>query len=182
MLDCASERKSSKFTRNSFDKGFFGTYAFVTSTMNSDQDREEFRDNLRKSIGVEAEQSVFHFELELKGDKLEDQVLVKPIESNVKADLFEYADKKTANNIRKSYGNVPPVLIDFVEGKLGNTSGESLKEARIFMQEQMQEERQDVQEMFEELFYGFERVISPNGLFEIKLLVEDEVINKQTGM
>ena len=167
LLDCESEMLSTKYTRNGFKKGFFGTYAFVTSTMNSDEDREEFRDNLRNSIGVEAEQSVFHFELEMKGDKLEDQVLVKPIESNVKADLFEYADKKTANNIRKTYGNIPPVLIDFVEGKLGNTSGDSLKEARIFMQEQMQEERQDVQEMFEELFDNFAEPISSNGLFEI---------------
>lgn len=167
LLDCESEMLSAKYTRNGFKKGFFGTYAFVTSTMNSDEDREDFRDNLRNSIGVEAEQSVFHFELEMKGDKLEDQVLVKPIESNVKADLFEYADKKTANNIRKTYGNIPPVLIDFVEGKLGNTSGDSLKEARIFMQEQMQEERQDVQEMFEELFDNFAEPISSNGLFEI---------------
>lgn len=167
LLDCESEMLSTKYTRNGFKKGFFGTYAFVTSTMNSDEDREDFRDNLRNSIGVEAEQSVFHFELEMKGDKLEDQVLVKPIESNVKADLFEYADKKTANNIRKTYGNIPPVLIDFVEGKLGNTSGDSLKEARIFMQEQMQEERQDVQEMFEELFDNFTTSISNNGLFEI---------------
>lgn len=167
LLDCESEMLSTKYTRNGFKKGFFGTYAFVTSTMNSDEDREDFRYNLRNSIGVEAEQSVFHFELEMKGDKLEDQVLVKPIESNVKADLFEYADKKTANNIRKTYGNIPPVLIDFVEGKLGNTSGDSLKEARIFMQEQMQEERQDVQEMFEELFDNFAEPISSNGLFEI---------------
>ena len=167
LLDCESEMLSTKYTRNGFKKGFFGTYAFVTSTMNSDEDRQDFRDNLRNSIGVEAEQSVFHFELEMKGDKLEDQVLVKPIESNVKADLFEYADKKTANNIRKTYGNIPPVLIDFVEGKLGNTSGDSLKEARIFMQEQMQEERQDVQEMFEELFDNFAEPISSNGLFEI---------------
>jgi hypothetical protein len=167
LLDCESEMLSTKYTRNGFKKGFFGTYAFVTSTMNSDEDRKDFRDNLRNSIGVEAEQSVFHFELEMKGDKLEDQVLVKPIESNVKADLFEYADKKTANNIRKTYGNIPPVLIDFVEGKLGNTSGDSLKEARIFMQEQMQEERQDVQEMFEELFDNFAEPISSNGLFEI---------------
>lgn len=167
LLDCESEMLSTKYTRNGFKKGFFGTYAFVTSTMNSDEDREDFSDNLRNSIGVEAEQSVFHFELEMKGDKLEDQVLVKPIESNVKADLFEYADKKTANNIRKTYGNIPPVLIDFVEGKLGNTSGDSLKEARIFMQEQMQEERQDVQEMFEELFDNFAEPISSNGLFEI---------------
>ena len=167
LLDCESEMLSTKYTRNGFKKGFFGTYAFVTSTMNSDEDREDFRDNLRNSIGVEAEQSVFHFELEMKGDKLEDQVLVKPIESNVKAELCEYADKKTANNIRKTYGNIPPVLIDFVEGKLGNTSGDSLKEARIFMQEQMQEERQDVQEMFEELFDNFAEPISSNGLFEI---------------
>lgn len=167
LLDCESEMLSSKYTRNGFKKGFFGTYAFVTSPFKSEADKEEFQDHLRRSIGVEAEQSVFHFQLEMSGDKLEDQVLVKPIESNVKADLFEYADRKTANNIRKTYGNVPPVLIDFVEGKLGNTSGESLKEARVFMQEQMQEERQDVQEMFEELFDNFAEPISSNGLFEI---------------
>lgn len=167
LLDCESEMLSSKYTRNGFKKGFFGTYAFVTSPFKSEADKEEFQEHLRRSIGVEAEQSVFHFQLEMSGDKLEDQVLVKPIESNVKADLFEYADRKTANNIRKTYGNVPPVLIDFVEGKLGNTSGESLKEARVFMQEQMQEERQDVQEMFEELFDNFATPISNNGLFEI---------------
>lgn len=167
LLDCESEMLSSKYTRNGFKKGFFGTYAFVTSPFKSEADKEEFQEHLRRSIGVEAEQSVFHFQLEMSGDKLEDQVLVKPIESNVKADLFEYADRKTANNIRKTYGNVPPVLIDFVEGKLGNTSGESLKEARVFMQEQMQEERQDVQEMFEELFDNFAEPISSNGLFEI---------------
>ena len=167
LLDCESEMLSSKYTRNGFKKGFFGTYAFVTSPFKCEADKEEFQEHLRRSIGVEAEQSVFHFQLEMSGDKLEDQVLVKPIESNVKADLFEYADRKTANNIRKTYGNVPPVLIDFVEGKLGNTSGESLKEARVFMQEQMQEERQDVQEMFEELFDNFAEPISSNGLFEI---------------
>lgn len=167
LLDCESEMLSSKYTRNGFKKGFFGTYAFVTSPFKSEADKEEFQEHLRRSIGVEAEQSVFHFQLEMSGDKLEDQVLVKPIESNVKADLFEYADRKTANNIRKTYGNIPPVLIDFVEGKLGNTSGESLKEARVFMQEQMQEERQDIQEMFEELFDNFAEPISSNGLFEI---------------
>ena len=171
MRDCESEWLSSIFTRNGFKKGFFGTYAVVTATMESEEKREDFRNELRKSIGVEAEQSVFHFETEMQGDKLEDNVLIKAIESNIKDDTFKYADEKTANNIRKSYGNVPPVLIDYVEGKLGNTSGESLKEARIFMQEQMQEERQDVQEMFEELFDGFARNISANGLFEISKLV-----------
>lgn len=171
LLDCESERLSGIFTRNGFKKGFFGTYSFVTLPMESETEREDFRNELKKSIGVEAEQSVFHFETEMQGDKLENSVLIKPIESNIKADMFQYADEKTANNIRKSYGNVPPVLIDYVEGKLGNTSGESLREARVFMQEQMQEERQDVQEMFEELFDGFVRDISANGLFEISNLV-----------
>jgi len=171
MRDCESEGLSSTFTRNGFKKGFFGTYAVVTATMESEEDRQNFRDELRKGIGVEAEQSVFHFETKIQSDKLEDVVLIKAIESNIKDDTFKYADEKTANNIRKSYGNVPPVLIDYVEGKLGNTSGESLKEARLFMQEQMQEERQDVQEMFEELFDGFARNISASGLFEISKLV-----------
>ena len=42
LLDCVSVMLSTKYTRNGFKKGFFGTYAFVTSTMNSDEDREEF--------------------------------------------------------------------------------------------------------------------------------------------
>ena len=171
IRDCESERLSSIFTNNGFKKGFFGTYAVITAAMENDDDRQDFRNELRRGMGVEAEQSVFHFETKIQSDKLEDVVLIKAIESNIKDDTFKYADEKTANNIRKSYGNVPPVLIDYVEGKLGNTSGESLKEARIFMQEQMQEERQDVQEMFEELFDGFARNISANGLFEISKLV-----------
>lgn len=174
LTDCQSERLSATYTLNGFKKGFYGTYAFITKPMASEEAREDFRAQVRKAVGVEAELSVFHFENETQSDKIEDEVLIKPIESNIKADLFEYSDKKTANNIRKSYGNIPPVLIDFVEGKLGNTSGESHKEARLFMQEQTQEERQDVQEMFEELFDNFHKTISENGLFEIQLLVKDE--------
>ena len=178
LNDCESESHSASYTLNGFKKGFFGTYLIATPPMKKDEEREDFRKQIKASVGVESEQSILHLETELISDDIEKQILIKPIESNVKADLFEYADKKTANNIRKAYGNVPPVLIDFVEGKLGNTSGESLKEARVFMQEQTQEERMDVQEMFEELFDGFYKELSTNGLFEIKNLVEDEVVNQ----
>ena len=48
LLDCESERLSGIFTRNGFKKGFFGTYSFVTLPMESEAEREDFRNELKK--------------------------------------------------------------------------------------------------------------------------------------
>lgn len=167
MLDCQSERLSSEFINAGFKRGFFGKYVAITAPIESEKERDEFREQLKSGTGADSLDTVFHFEANVHSDDLSKSFLLQKIESNINDKVFEYSDKKTANNIRKAYGNIPPVLIDFVEGKLGNTSGESLKEAQLFMQGQMEQERQNVQEMFEEIFDNFYKPISENGIFEI---------------
>lgn len=180
LIDCDSERQSSIFTNNGFKKGFFGKYAMFTQPFENDDDRRLFRGQLKKGVGVESIETVMHFELEQQSDKFEDTYKLEKIESNINDKTFEYSDKRTARNIRIACGNIPVVLIDEVEGKLGNTSGESYREAQEFMQKQTVEERTMIEECFEELFDNFHKNITPTGLFTIEEIIKDEVISKQT--
>lgn len=182
MIDCESERLSSVFVNKGFKRGFFGKSIVLTAPFPDKKTKQEFEEKLQLGTGADSEETVFLIEAEMDSDGLDKVFKIENIQSNINDKTFEYSDQKTANNIRKSYGNVPPVLIDYVEGKLGNTSGESLKEALLFMQNQLEEERQDVKEMFEEVFDNFYRPISQFGVFDIINLVENENISQQTGM
>lgn len=173
LTDCDSERQSGIFTNNGFKKGFFGKYAMFTQPFESEEDRELFRGQLTKGVGVESKETIMHFELEQQSDKFENTYKLEKIESNIDDKTFEYSDKRTARNIRIAFGNIPVVLIDQIEGKLGNTSGESYVEAQKFMQNQTEEERDLVEECFEELFDNFYKPISPNGLFIIDKIITE---------
>lgn len=178
LLDCESERQSALFTNKGFKRGFFGKYSLFTQPFESQKEKDKFREELQKSFGVDSEETIMHFEKTLASEDFKSEFLLEKIESNINDRTFEYTDKKLARNIRVAFGNVPPVLIDMVEGKLGNTSGDSLLEAQKFMQKQTEDECREIEETFEELFDNFYKPISPNGLFEIKKLITDETVDQ----
>jgi len=177
LIDCDSERKSSTFTNNGFSKGFFGKYMMFTKPFEKESDREEFRENIKKGVGVDSIETVMHFEMDKESEVFKEEYSLEKIESNIDDKTFSYTDGKTARNIRAAFG-VPTVLIEEVEGKLGNTSGESFEQAQLYMQRKLGDERMLIEEAFEELFDNFYKPVSPNGLFTIKLLI-DEVENNQ---
>ncbi|GIM60553.1 hypothetical protein CAPN008_06030 [Capnocytophaga canis] len=183
LLDCESERQSAIFINNGFKKSFFGKHALFTQPFESDRERDDFKEELKKSFGVESTETILHFEKTLTSESFKDEFLLEKIESNINDKTFEYTDKKIARNIRVAFGNIPPVLIDMVEGKLGNTSGESLVEAQHFMQLQTEDERSEIEDMFEELCNNFHKPLSPNGLYQIKLFIEnsEETRDKDKG-
>ena len=96
---------------------------------------------------------------------------MKPVERVSEDGFFKLTEESSANNIRKAYANMPPILIDYVQGKMGGTSGKEFEEAQIFYQRQLEEPRNDVQEAFEELFSNFHEPINPNENWGIRLLV-----------
>lgn len=171
MLDCQSEYKSSQYTNASFKRGFFGKHLLFVKPFVSERDRTDFLEILKKSTGVESQSSVIVLEKDLNSDEFKQDYSLEPIQSNVNDKLFQYADKKTANNIRKAFSNVPVVLIDTQEGRLGNTSGESFTQAQIFMQNQLEKTRNEVEYVFNDIFSVFHKPISTNGIFEIQKLV-----------
>lgn len=170
LTDCDSERQSTIYANDSFRKGFFGNYIVLTKPFETEDDRSDFREALQAIRGVGREDSVVHLEKILTSDTFEEEFKLVDIKTNINDKLFAYTDEKCARNIRTAT-NVPTVLLEEVQGKLGATSGESLAEAQLYMQKKLEEERNAIEDAFEELFDNFERPINPSGLFEIKLLV-----------
>lgn len=171
QLDCDSEAQASIYKNRGLRKGFFGKYIFGRKPFESDEDAESFDGDIKGFVGAENSEHIMVVEVEQKGDKLEDELFIKPIERNSEDGFFAHTETTSANNIRKAYGNIPPVLIDYIQGKMGGTSGEEFVQAQLFYQNQLEEVRNDIEDVFEELFTNFHKPISND--WSIKPLVEN---------
>lgn len=78
------------------------------------------------------------------------------IESNIDDKIFEGWQKDLTNNIRKAIKNLPSVLIEIEESKLGTTSGEAIIQAVNFYNAMTEDDRVSVSEMFQEIFSNFD--------------------------
>ncbi len=74
------------------------------------------------------------------------------IETNVNDKLFENWEKGLANNIRKSIGGIPALLIDYEDGKLSGTSGESIIQASNYYNALTRDIRAQISNAFREIF------------------------------
>lgn len=168
LLDCDSEAQSGVFKNRGLRKGFFGKYMLYTKPFENEQDKAAFQAKIKNAMGAENNETILHFEAELQNDELEKEILLKEIKTNIDDRIFSHTETTVANNIRKAFGNIPPVLIDWVEGKMGGTSGASFKEAQAYFVKQTEEERNEIEEAFEELFYNFHRPVNPSGNWKIR--------------
>jgi len=158
MLDGSSERQASVYKNTSLKKGFFGKTLVVTAPLVDgdleksesidDQDeyktqvneRDDFRKTIQKFIGADNVDGVLHMEMEFN-EKIEDVILFKNIESNIDDKLFAHTESSVRTNIRICFNNVPSTLIESSEGKLFGSSGEAIREMKIFYQDQTVNER-----------------------------------------
>jgi hypothetical protein len=111
------------------------------------------------------------------GDKLSTGFIIEKLEKNVNDKIWEHYEKSIANNIRKAVYNIPPLLIDLTEGKLGNTSGESILQAKTFLNEQTEDIRNTTSNVlweFMQFFDGFSR-----DMLKIKPLIDETNSNTQ---
>jgi type I restriction-modification system DNA methylase subunit len=88
-------------------------------------------------------------------------IKIDSIKSGVNDKLFESWEKSLSNNIRRGFNNIPQILIDEVQGKLGNSSGEAYKEAQRVFNRMTQEDRDLISEAFEMLLSYFDKSIIP---------------------
>jgi hypothetical protein len=51
---------------------------------------------------------------------------LEPLQQNVNDKLFEYYEKSRANNIRKTFWNIPSILIEQQEASMFGSSGEAM--------------------------------------------------------
>lgn len=102
------------------------------------------------------------------------------IKNEVKAEKYKHFETSSSNFIRKAFRNIPPQLVDYVAGKLGNTSGEDLKKAQSVYNALTARDRNKIERLFQELFTNYKDDINPTNDWTIQQysLLEDGTVNE----
>jgi hypothetical protein len=190
--DADSEFRAGEFKNLTLRKGFFGKKLIITPPMvgnnNIDEEyltpeqanekhleeteRDNFRKNIQSFMGSDNVDGALHLEMEFEGDSIDNVIKFVDIQSNIDDKLFEYTEKSVSNNIRKAFSNVPSVLIEGSDNSVFGQSGELLKSAKIFYQEQTEEDRNLIEnEILNVLLKNFKGFDLPEQGMKIKKLI-----------
>jgi hypothetical protein len=96
---------------------------------------------LKDSLGAENTGGVLCLEMDFAGEKLEDAILIKQIESKIDDKLFNYTETSVRDNILMAFNNLPVGLIKTSDTSLFGNSGEAIKEMKQMYWENTSAER-----------------------------------------
>jgi hypothetical protein len=152
--DCDSESQASVYKNRLLRKGFFGNTLVVTRPLVGDglepgsrafqeaeTEREAFQKAIKESLGAENVGGVLCLEMDFAGEKLEDAILIKQIESKIDDELFEYTETSVRENILVAFNNLPAGLIKTNDNALFGNSGEAIREMKRTYWENTTKER-----------------------------------------
>lgn len=152
--DCDSEAQASIYKNRLLRKGFFGNTLVVTRPLVGDglepgshafkeaeSEREAFQKAIKESLGAENTGGVLCLEMDFAGEKLEDAILIKQIESRIDDQLFNYTETSVRENILVAFNNLPAGLIKTNDNALFGNSGESIREMKRTYWENTTKER-----------------------------------------
>ena len=141
--DCDSEAQASVYKNRLLRKGFFGNTLVVTRPLvgdglehgskalqDAESERERFQQAIKDSLGAENTGGVLCLEMDFAGEKLEDAILIKQIESRIDDKLFNYTESSVRENILVAFNNLPAGLIKTNETSLFGNSGEAIREMK----------------------------------------------------
>ncbi|RYG08014.1 MAG: hypothetical protein EOO07_26365, partial [Chitinophagaceae bacterium] len=141
--DCDSEAQAAVYKNRLLRKGFFGNTLVVTRPLtgdnfesgssehsNAEDERARFQQAIKDSLGAQNTGGVLCLEMEFAGEKLEDAILIKQIESKIDDKLFSYTENSVRENILVAFNNIPVGLIKTSEASLFGNSGEAIREMK----------------------------------------------------
>ena len=162
-------------------KGFKDAWIIRHKKFDSPQKQKQFEGNVRTVYGNENTGSVLTVEDEFNSEAGEESKFKFDfLEDKTKAGKYEHFETSSANFIRKSFFNIPPQIIDFVQGKLGNSSGDDLRAAESLYNKSTSKHRKRIERLFSELYRNYHIEINPSGDWTIGLykLMEDGTIQE----
>lgn len=146
----------------------------------SKQDEDAFEKNVKALSGFENSSSKLLVE-----DDWDDEtnktgnIRFDTIKNEVRSEKYAHFENSSANYIRKAFKNIPPQLVDYVAGKLGNTSGEDLIKAQSIYNSLISKDQEKLEMLFQELFRNYKYDINPSNNWTIKQysLLDDGTVN-----
>jgi hypothetical protein len=175
------EYKMGGFYKGTVDRSFEDITYIRHREFPDPQDERDFYKNIEELSGVENASS----KLIIKDDWDDEReksgnFKFDTIKNEVKAEKYAHFEESSSNFIRKAFKNIPPQLIDYVAGKLGNTSGEDLIKAQSIYNALTAVDRQKIERLFKELFWNYKDPINPTNDWTIKQykLLDDGTVNQ----
>ena len=159
-----TEYRMSLFYQSTVTRGFKDIQLITHKSFEKQSDQRQFQSDIEELMGSENANSFLLMQDD--GPQDDPHVRFTQLKTDEKPDRYAHFEKSAANYIRKAFRNVPPVLVDYVEGKLGETSGESLRMAQSIYNVSTAPDRNKIQELFKELFDRYKEPISSD--FTIK--------------
>lgn len=171
---------------NSTTKGGFEDTTFLRHRkFNSEKDKKDFLANVKDVTGIEKSSRVLAVEDDWDDEREKTgNFKFDTLPNTTKADKYAHFETSSANFIRKAFKNIPPQLVDYVAGKLGNTSGEDLIKAQSVYNAIISRDQEKLELLFAELFTNYKDNINPSGNWTIKQysLLDDGTVNYQQGV
>jgi hypothetical protein len=180
-----TEHQLGKFYSGTTRRGFTDVTIIRHRKFDNKTDENNFDENVKKVTGFENASSTlvveddWDDEREKTGNFKFDQ-----IKNDVRSEKFAHFESSSANFIRKAFKNIPPQLVDYVAGKLGNTSGEDLIKAQSVYNAIISRDQEDLELAFAELFRNYKNDINPSGNWTIRQysLLDDGTVNYGQGV
>jgi hypothetical protein len=171
--DADTESQIGIFKNGELRRGFFLKYIMHHTKFNTNEEADDFVAKMKKFTGGDHDSSMIVLEGTFSPDgKIIDgeNVKVEKIEQNINDKLFEGYESSTQNAIRKAYNAIPQILIEYEDSKLGTTSGEALRQASEFYNQQTVEARMKIEQIFQEVFSKHENPALRGKSWKIKEL------------
>lgn len=165
-------------------KGFKDAWIVRHKKFDSKNKQQGFETNLKHVYGNENTGGILLVEDEFNSENKEtSKFQFDFLEDKTKSDKYKHFEESSANFIRKSFKNIPPQIVDFVQGKLGNTSGDDLRAAESLYNKATAKDRNKLERLFSELYRNYHININPSGDWSIGLysLMEDGTIEDETA-
>jgi len=159
--DCDSEAQAAIYKNRLLRKGFFGNTLVVTRPLvdenqtpqfldgnkvnplwtAAETEREAFQKAIEESLGAESVGGALCLEMDFAGEKLEDAILIKQIDSKIDDKLFNYTESSVRDNILVAFNNLPSGLVRTTDNAMFGNSGTAILEMKRSYQESTTKER-----------------------------------------
>lgn len=173
-LDANTEWELSQYKNREIQNGFMLRHIIRVGKFESDENREKFIQQVEGMEGAEGSRVLLlEDEFDENGNILETGAFkVDKIENNVNDTLFDSWELSISNKIRKANKALPAILIDYESSKLGNTSGEALRQAAVYYNAMTQDDRKLLSRVFNEVL-GLSNIpeLASNTNWKIKPLI-----------
>lgn len=154
-LDMDTEAQISLYNNNETRNGFSEKTLLWFPEPADEDELDEIVEKVQDMQGASGTKvTVFTTETDPEtGELKKNQTFLKEtINTNIDVKLYDQLKVSTANDIRKACSALPAILIDYEENKLGNTSGEAIKQAFDFFNLMTENDRAIISRSFEEIF------------------------------